>query len=400
AEKPLPHPHAHPHAGSQSPPRPQPHQRVDQNQVNQQNEHYTALRARANEAGDQMAQCFERSHQAYAGGDGALAKELSNEGKRHQQEMERLNREASQWIFVENNKDSQPGEIDLHGLYVKEAITYRIQIVLSRMPSNEEIPRSISLLVRKGLHSRGGVAKLKPAIEELIQKHRLTAQLDPSNAGVLIVTLDGHHDHAGAGKVMNPEDTHVVSSLAKKAAQAARRPSSRPQHHPFIAALIAIMRFAAVLTAIFTVAVSSVLAVPFRSYEARGYDDNAILARDHHLVVRDVLQAIHARELAALDARSIGIASAPVKRAGTPPPAPPYRGQAGPNEHTVPQEQVPHVAGTGPAQPPGYSVNQPVAGVTDRMAGGGNADTGYGGHNGQYRPILPRPAQGQGQGGR
>ena len=26
--------------------------------------------------------------------------------------------------FVENNKDSQPGEIDLHGLYVKEAITY------------------------------------------------------------------------------------------------------------------------------------------------------------------------------------------------------------------------------------------------------------------------------------
>lgn len=47
-----------------------------------------------------MAQCFERSHQAYQNKDGALAKELSNEGKRHQAEMDRLNREASEWIFT------------------------------------------------------------------------------------------------------------------------------------------------------------------------------------------------------------------------------------------------------------------------------------------------------------
>ena len=47
-----------------------------------------------------MAKAFEESHQAYAGGDGALAKELSNKGKKHQAEMERLNREASEWIYV------------------------------------------------------------------------------------------------------------------------------------------------------------------------------------------------------------------------------------------------------------------------------------------------------------
>lgn len=46
-----------------------------------------------------MARCFEESHQAYEGGDGARAKELSNEGKRHKAEMERLNEEASAWIF-------------------------------------------------------------------------------------------------------------------------------------------------------------------------------------------------------------------------------------------------------------------------------------------------------------
>ena len=47
-----------------------------------------------------MAKAFEESHQAYAGGDGARAKELSNAGKKHQAEMERLNREASEWIYV------------------------------------------------------------------------------------------------------------------------------------------------------------------------------------------------------------------------------------------------------------------------------------------------------------
>lgn len=72
----------------------------DQNQVNQSNEHYTSLRARANEEGDAMAKSFAESHEAYARGDGALAKELSNKGKQHQAEMERLNREASEWIFV------------------------------------------------------------------------------------------------------------------------------------------------------------------------------------------------------------------------------------------------------------------------------------------------------------
>jgi hypothetical protein len=46
-----------------------------------------------------MARAFEESHAAYARKDGAGAKELSKEGKAHQKEMERLNAEASAWIF-------------------------------------------------------------------------------------------------------------------------------------------------------------------------------------------------------------------------------------------------------------------------------------------------------------
>ena len=149
--------------------------RQNLNLENQQDGHYQSLRARANDAGSKMAQCFEESHTAYANGDGAHAKELSNQGKAYKAEMERLNAEASEWIFASKYlfifiawrdasvvcsnagadhqslslranreqrgkymrwicahiveltrvlQDSAPGEVDLHGLYVKEAITY------------------------------------------------------------------------------------------------------------------------------------------------------------------------------------------------------------------------------------------------------------------------------------
>ncbi len=107
-----------------------------------------------------MARYFSESHEAYNHGDGAAAKDLSNQGKSHKQKMEQLHKEASKWIYlsqccdlsslylmwmlifsVENNRvswlratfawdtksviqDRKPGEIDLHGLYVKEAIAY------------------------------------------------------------------------------------------------------------------------------------------------------------------------------------------------------------------------------------------------------------------------------------
>ncbi|KAH9022231.1 hypothetical protein EDB84DRAFT_1274693 [Lactarius hengduanensis] len=162
--------------------------RVDQNLVNQQNEYYVTLRARANREGDAMARAFEESHAAYGHGDGGAAKELSNQGKTHQREMERLNAEASAWIFRENNLDSRPGEVDLHGLYVKEAIAYTDQSISEAQARGD---KEVRLIVGKGIHSANHAAKLKPAIEELMLKHNLAAALDPDNSGVLVVQLEG-----------------------------------------------------------------------------------------------------------------------------------------------------------------------------------------------------------------
>jgi hypothetical protein len=133
---------------------------------------------------------------------------------------------------VENNRDSPPGTIDLHGLYVKEAIEKTEQAIMSAQANRQE---ELRVIVGKGIHSPGHHAKIKPAVEGLMQKwvtdrtgedcadvwvslscsltsfalsppiHQLTpisiaplarynlsAHLDPHNTGVLIVDLDGN----------------------------------------------------------------------------------------------------------------------------------------------------------------------------------------------------------------
>ncbi|KAK0215981.1 hypothetical protein EDD85DRAFT_441237 [Armillaria nabsnona] len=188
-----PSPHRPPPSQSHrsSPPRPpsppEPPKYEDDNQTDQSNEYYIGLRARANKEGDEMARCFSESHEAFNRGDGAAAKDLSNQGKSHKQKMEQLHKEASKWIYLENNRDRKPGEIDLHGLFVKEAIAYTdAALKEAKLRGDSEI----RLIVGRGSHSEGGVAKIRLAIEELMRKYQLVAQLDPSNLGVLVVELN------------------------------------------------------------------------------------------------------------------------------------------------------------------------------------------------------------------
>jgi len=133
-----------------------------------------------------MAHCFDESHRAYEKGDHARAKELSNEGKRHEAEMKRLDKEASDWIFYQNNTDSAPDEVDLHGLHVAEAIERTEKAIQQAQSAGKD---HLDIIVGKGLHSPQHVAKLEPAIEELMRTHNLAAELDPHNSGVLIVHL-------------------------------------------------------------------------------------------------------------------------------------------------------------------------------------------------------------------
>ncbi|KAI9459092.1 hypothetical protein F5148DRAFT_1287217 [Russula earlei] len=103
----------------------------------------------------------------------------------HESEMKRLNGVAAQLIFAEKNRDRPEGTVDLHGLYVDEAVEHakrEIRSAALRRPNNV-----LHFIVGKGLHTKDGKAKIRPAVEQLCERRHLTHYLDPRNAGVLIV---------------------------------------------------------------------------------------------------------------------------------------------------------------------------------------------------------------------
>jgi len=76
--------------------------------------------------------------------------------------------------------------VDLHGLYVKEAVMYTERAILDARQSSLS---QLKLIVGKGLHSNDGGAKLMPAIKEFVKKQGLVVEVDPNNGGVLVVNL-------------------------------------------------------------------------------------------------------------------------------------------------------------------------------------------------------------------
>lgn len=70
-----------------------------------------------------------------------------------------------------NNAARPPDEVDLHGLHVSEAIARADAAIASARARGA--PR-LTLIVGRGAHSAGGVARIRPAVErELIRKHSL-----------------------------------------------------------------------------------------------------------------------------------------------------------------------------------------------------------------------------------
>lgn len=173
---------------------------------------------------------------------------------------------------IENNLDSPPGTIDLHGLYVKEgesaptsgagndhdeahgrctttAVVLAIErvdaaldqakrndedelrIIVGTSPDRRSVPTmpephpltvtvletfpddalSLSSRTGKGIHSQGHVAKIKPAVEEMMKKYNLSAHVDPTNTGVLVVDLRGRE---GMGR--SRDAGRVVDELGGK----------------------------------------------------------------------------------------------------------------------------------------------------------------------------------------
>jgi DNA-nicking Smr family endonuclease len=134
----------------------------------------------------QRGDCFAKSREAYDRGDHAAAKKWSAEGKAHTAQINRLNELAASQAFEANNRlrGRSAAEVDLHGLHVQEAVKYASEAIAQ---AKREGRRDLTFIVGRGLHSQDGVARLKPAIHDLVMKHNLRCTPGRPNKGCLFV---------------------------------------------------------------------------------------------------------------------------------------------------------------------------------------------------------------------
>lgn len=149
---------------------------------------YKDYRAKAEKLYQKRSQLSSQSQQAYKNGDKLKAHELSEELKKVLQEAENYNRQAAEYVFRENNSDSAGDEIDLHGLYVKEAEWILQKRISECLRTNQS---HLNVIVGKGLHSQNGIAKLKPAVEQLCEESGLKHHIDSKNTGVMVIDFAG-----------------------------------------------------------------------------------------------------------------------------------------------------------------------------------------------------------------
>ncbi|GMG40254.1 unnamed protein product [Ambrosiozyma monospora] len=147
---------------------------------------YEKFRKLADQAYQKRSKLSSQSQQAYKSGDKAKAHELSTQAKEQLAIAEQYNRKAAEYVFIQNNLDSDNNDIDLHGLYVKEAEYILKQRIINGIRRGEP---KLECIVGKGLHSKNGVAKLKPAIEQLCDEANITNYIDKKNSGVLIIDI-------------------------------------------------------------------------------------------------------------------------------------------------------------------------------------------------------------------
>jgi len=165
---------------------------------------YDRLRDLARAEAQKRGQAFEKSQEAYKSGDGAGAKQYSNQGKAHDAKMDDYNRQASEYIFRENNAPGRidEDEIDLHGQFVEEAeriLEQRIRADQARGATH------LFAIVGKGNHSTGGVRKIAPKVEELCQELGLRYQTDEDNEGRININLQGGEPMAPGHKPSRPQ---------------------------------------------------------------------------------------------------------------------------------------------------------------------------------------------------
>jgi DNA-nicking Smr family endonuclease len=151
---------------------------------------YDRLRDAARHEQSQHQSLAARSQQAYQSGDGGAAHDLSLQSKSHAAKADELNKQASEYIFRENNAVGRVDSdtIDLHGQFVEEAE----EILEQRIRHAQQTGQGhLHVIVGKGNHSIGHVQKIKPKVEEICRELGLQYNTEQNEGRIYIDLRQG-----------------------------------------------------------------------------------------------------------------------------------------------------------------------------------------------------------------
>ena len=144
---------------------------------------YEVARAQAKAHAAKMKAHFDAAHSLFASNKKADAKSESDAGKREQSLMEQANARAVRAVIdPQRLEKSDTDTIDLHGLFVKEAVAETTAFVQRAMQLR--VLQTVHIITGQGHHS---VVKehsaVREAILQLAQTNRWQMQADARNAG-------------------------------------------------------------------------------------------------------------------------------------------------------------------------------------------------------------------------
>lgn len=129
------------------------------------------LRQMALEHASLRGKFFMLATRAYLNGDGQAAKQLSQEGRKHEELMKRYYLQATEQIFAStaSAEDSRapPHRVDLHQLTVPVALDVLnrlLQLQKDRRRRRGDAESWVSVITGVGKHSQGGRAQIRPAV--------------------------------------------------------------------------------------------------------------------------------------------------------------------------------------------------------------------------------------------
>ncbi|KYG43254.1 hypothetical protein M433DRAFT_6482 [Acidomyces richmondensis BFW] len=167
---------------------------------------YEHLRSLARQEQNQYQHYAAEARKAYERGDGARAHELSQQSKKHAAAADRYNKQASEYIFRENNAVGKVAgdTIDLHGQYVEEAEAILEQRIRYAKQTGQT---HLHVIVGKGNHSPDHIQKIKPAVERICQEMGLKEYTE-HNEGRIFIDLTGGQGGGPQPYGYQPEPQH------------------------------------------------------------------------------------------------------------------------------------------------------------------------------------------------